>query len=220
MSMTVDCRYALKVCQSLYALLASISLNGAQADGLEDFLSEVARDASVVEGPFSQGLLDLSLGYASGTGSADHALDCEYTRLFVGPGLPPVPQTASSYLGEAGGASVIGEEARSVYAAYVEYGAIPALRRSLPDDHLAVEFVFSTYALQDVLSSGCGEPALGGNLEWQIDFLDAHVLPWVAMYSEKVASNTENLFYLGFARLVRELPLFHRSVLEWTQRAS
>lgn len=197
---------------ALYSILGVIMLSGPRTDELRSFASKWEQMGVECCGE-EEGAIDGINGILETVRKASNermqALDLEYTRLFVGPGLPPSPQTASYYLGETEGKMQIGEETSAVLGFYEKYGVVPAFESNYPADHIGVEFLFMAMAVGDATGNASIDVGANERFALQLDFLQQHIMTWVPQFAAGIKKSTDDSFYLELARLVEALPMMH-----------
>jgi TorA maturation chaperone TorD len=126
----------------------------------------------------------------------------EYTRLFLGPGAPPVPPWESVII--SGEPVLFQPSILLVREAYRKAGFQATGYRHEADDHLAIENDFMAQLARQTLDAFYADDATRAAelLEWQEDFLREHLLRWVGSFAEQL-EKTEGLscFYPTLARL-------------------
>jgi len=130
------------------------------------------------------------------------ALQVEHTRLFIN-GVPHVlaPPYASVYKD---GGQLMGQPAEHALRAYREAGLmVSATAHALPD-HLAVELEFMVHLGRETLDAdGLGDAAqLELMRQRSTRFLDECLLPWVALWRQRVEESARLAFYPALARIV------------------
>jgi TorA maturation chaperone TorD len=106
--------------------------------------------------------------------SADD-LECDFNRLFVGPGKVAAPPYASIYLDS--DHRLMGDATRRAAAIYDAIGLASPLPGSLPDDHLALE-LDAVLAFRTLLVR---EPSAELSVLWSY-FLHDHLALWVPQF--------------------------------------
>jgi len=141
-------------------------------------------------------------------------LQCDYVRLFVGPGMPLAPPWESVYRTEE--RVLFGPQTLEVRAAYEAFGLVTEHRNKEPDDHIGLELEFMA-----VLSRSCRDCLLGGDREGgerirraQLNFLDVHLLQWAPRFCRNVYANAETKLYAGIASVTEGLLCWDRVFLD------
>jgi TorA-specific chaperone len=147
---------------------------------------------AAIEGGGRQGEPGLAQGEAG-------ELAAEYSRLFVGPGMPRVYPYESLYRDATG--LVMGPSASDVLRSYRRNGmAINPRYRDLPD-HIAVELEFMARLCSEegrAASAGRADLALRLKRE-EHSFVRAHLATWLPAICERVSRETSSGMYRGFA---------------------
>ena len=145
---------------------------------LRDFFA--ARDGSAMVAAYA------TLTQADPTGETMHAdapspddLECDFNRLFVGPGKVAAPPFASVYLDS--DHRLMGDATRRAAAIYDAIGLSSPLPGSLPDDHLALE-LDAVLAFRALLVR---EPSAELAALWRF-FLHDHLALWVPRFAAAV----------------------------------
>ncbi|HEY3367045.1 MAG TPA: molecular chaperone TorD family protein [Symbiobacteriaceae bacterium] len=128
-------------------------------------------------------------------------LNLEYSRLIVGPGLPPAPPFGSYY--RDAGHTLFGPETQAVARAYRQAGFEPG-DPGTPADHIVLELDFMA-ALADsflVTVTDHREAEAVAVLDTQRGFLQNHLLPLGERFSESLAHATSQPFFTGVASLL------------------
>ncbi len=200
---------------ALYWLLAEFFLtcpSQALVERLRKDLASVAGNADV--DPLAAGLA------ATRDALPEHAdvaaidrLAVEHTRLFgaISPrqGLSPPYESVQR---ESAGAA----ELAAAVSAYYSDAGFAMIEPSVPPDHLGVELRFMALLCHDEMQQWQRNDA--GNavqsLARQREFLDDHVLQWVAGYLRLVQTQAEHAFYRGVAALALDAVPADRALLE------
>lgn len=200
---------------ALYWLLAEFFLtcpSQALVERLRKDLAGLAGDTDV--NPLAVGLATVrdALPEHADAAAIDR-LAIEYTRLFgaISPsyGLPPPYESVQRETAAAA------ELAAAVSACYSEAG-FAAIDPAVPPDHLGVELRFMALLCHDEMQEwqrNNAEKAVQ-SLARQRDFLDDHVLQWVAGYLRSVHTQTQNVFFRGVAALVLDAVPADRALIE------
>ncbi|MDQ2081434.1 molecular chaperone TorD family protein [Xanthobacteraceae bacterium Astr-EGSB] len=127
-----------------------------------------------------------ALAQADPTGEATRAdapaaddLECDFNRLFVGPGKVAAPPYASVYLDS--DHRLMGDATRRAAAIYDAIGLSSPLPGSLPDDHLALE-LDAVLAFRALLVRGASAELAA---LWRY-FLHDHLAVWVPRFAAAV----------------------------------
>jgi TorA maturation chaperone TorD len=140
-------------------------------------------------------------------------LAVEHTRLFgaISPsyGLPPPYESVQRETADAA------ELAAAVSACYSDAG-FAAIDPSVPPDHLGVELRFMALLCHDEMQQWQRNDAGTAvqSLARQREFLDDHVLQWVAGYLRLVQTQAQHAFYRGVAALALDAVPADRALLE------
>lgn len=159
-------------------------------------------DLDIAEG------VELLLDYirrCENVGEVEERLRNEFTRLFIGPGSPPVPPYETMYIdNKMGGPTLL--ELKKVYR---NAGIEKEEGYSEPVDNIAFEMRFMAYL---------GEQALHDDmhtyLEMQKKFMDEHILKWVPDFCDDLCASEYSDFYKWIAKFTKGFILFDRSALD------
>ncbi len=129
------------------------------------------------------------------------SLTIDYSKLFVGPyGLLASPY-GSIYLEDKN--QVMGNSTIDVKKRYAEEGLDIGLKEA--PDHIAIELEFMYFLIFQEISAFNNHDF--GNMtrcqSKQRAFLETHLGVWVSDFTNKVAENTETVFYKKLARLTQ-----------------
>ena len=199
----------------LYWLLAGfflISPSQTLVERLRRDLAELTGDAAV--NPLAAGLAAIRDALPDpASAAAIDQLAIEYTRLFgaIGPtyGLSPPYESAQRKTAAAA------ELAAAVSVCYTDAG-LPAIDVSVPPDHLGVELKFMALLCHDEMQHWQRNDAekAAQSLIRQRNFLDGHLLQWVADYLHLVQTQAQYVFYRSVAALVLDAVPADRALLE------
>jgi TorA maturation chaperone TorD len=141
---------------------------------LRDFFA--ARDGRAMAAAYT------ALSQADSTAGAMHVgalladdIECDFNRLFVGPGKVAAPPYASVYLDS--DHRLMGDATRRAAAIYDAIGLASPLPGSLPDDHLALE-LDAVLAFRALLAC---KPSAELEILWRY-FLHDHLALWVPRF--------------------------------------
>lgn len=200
---------------ALYWLLAEFFLtcpSQALVERLRKDLAGLAGNAAV--DPLAAGLAAVRDALPEPTGAAAiDRLAVEHTRLFgaISPsyGLPPPYESVQRETADAA------ELAAAVSACYLDAG-FAAIDPSVPPDHLGVELRFVALLCHDEMQQWqCNDAEKAvQSLIRQRDFLDEHLLQWVAGYLRLVQSQAQHAFFRNVAALVLDAVPADRALLE------
>lgn len=122
-------------------------------------------------------------------GFIDRAKD-EFTRVFIGPASLPASPYESPYRGSHDTA-LLQENTLAVRQAYRRGGFEPKRLHAIPDDHIA--FMCSFMAVRALSAARMYEMddkrALSVELVEQSGFLDSHMVGWIDVFAESVATS-------------------------------
>lgn len=148
----------------------------------------------------------------------DKAKD-EYTRVFIGPMALPASPYESPYTGSHDMA-LLQENTLVVRSIYRENGLEPKRLHAVPDDHIAFMCSFMAKRARracDLFEEG-KEDALSQRLQSQGEFLAFHMLGWLQVFSESVATSDAASSNVVFPVALKALSSFvesdHAFVLE------
>lgn len=138
----------------------------------------------------------------------DRAKD-EYTRVFIGPGALPASPYESPYRGSHDMA-LLQENTLSVREAYRAHGMEPKRLHAIPDDHIA--FICSFMAKRAQRACGLYEDgkraALVMELRSEGEFIAAHMLGWVDIFAQSVATSQAASMNVIIPRVLAALAAF------------
>lgn len=138
----------------------------------------------------------------------------EYTTLFLGPAVLPVPMWESTY---ATGENVIfTKETLAVRSFYRECGLLPTLYPRVADDHIAFEIGFLALLAKQALDAQNEDDLQGSRtaLTKSKRFIDEHLGCWVAEWSREMHEKSESSLYTEAASLAAELVECDRRLLQ------
>ena len=135
------------------------------------------------------------------------ALEVEYTRLFLGPGLPAVPPYESVYVdGEEADAPgpLWGQATFAVRDAYRQAGLAPHPGPE-PPDHLATDLEFVAMLSQrEAMTLADGDLGEAEAMrQRRASFLRDHLNRWAPVVAEKAAAEAQHPLYQAAARLLQ-----------------
>lgn len=126
----------------------------------------------------------------------------DYIQMFVGPGKLPCPPWEAVYRSEK--RRVFQKETVEVRRAYEAYKLQPEKFKREPDDHIALELHFMGY-----LCDRFADYVNDGKLTFakkvtnsQVEFLDWHLLQWVAPFCTDIRTHAQTGFYRGMADIL------------------
>ena len=132
-------------------------------------------------------------------------LEVEYTYLFIN-AVPrvPAPPYESVYLGQG---SLMGEPVSEVLRAYREAGLIISERYYALPDHVAAELEFMFYLLrQEAMAAESSPEEVADVWRRRRDrFLSEHLLKWLPLLVERIASSARQPFYRLLATLTEAM---------------
>lgn len=127
---------------------------------------------------------------------AVHWVAAEYTRLFVGPGVPPAPLWESLY--REGGKFLFGQPTFDMKQVLREHGlGLDEGARQL-EDHLGVELLYLAAMSERFAAEGPGV----ADVRAQADFIREHPLWWVGELHKKVEAVVPDGYYAPLIELV------------------
>ena len=134
---------------------------------------------------------------------AFEAVKNDYTRLFQGPGKVLAPPWESVYFSDE--RMTFQQQTLDVRNWYRRFGLQAIRLYQEPDDHIGLEMLFVSHLAQRSLQTldQNETAAFEGLLSAQCDFLTAHLLRWVALWSEDVRTHTKTDFFRGIALLTQ-----------------
>ncbi len=140
-------------------------------------------------------------------------LQGDHFQLFVGSGMPMAPPWESFYRTEE--RLMVSNHTLGVRAFYERFGLVSERKDQEPEDHIGLELEFMGWLCdrygQCVRKGDVREAAL--TLQAQRDFLDDHLLQWVARFCEEVARSAWTDFFHGMANLTEGFVAWDRRFL-------
>jgi len=120
----------------------------------------------------------------------------EYTRLFLGPGSPPVPPYESMYIdGKMAGPILL-----RLKKDYKKAGIAKSKDYLEPEDHIAFELKFMQHLCEvELKDRGCREIYR----VLQKEFMDDHFIKWVPDFCDDLYKSEQSDFYKGIAKITR-----------------
>ncbi|ACL19267.1 cytoplasmic chaperone TorD family protein [Desulfitobacterium hafniense DCB-2] len=205
--------------QELYRFLSNVITLGPKKELLDRFqgvyselIHEEADDDNLVKGLIT---IQMSLR-GKDLASYEAVLTREYTRLFIGPGKPPVSPYASIYISDEPKPRLMDESTIEVRKQYLDANIVMANMNSVPDDFLGAELEYINYltikSLEAIKNSESEE--LGLFLLKQEDFISNHLATWIPKFSERIFEFTSEDFFKGMALLLNGLINSHLAILE------
>lgn len=129
-------------------------------------------------------------------------IQCEYTRLFIGPGKVLAPLWESAYMNEE--QLLFQEETLKVRWAYLKYSLATQNIGAEADDHLGLELDF-LYQLNTIMKSHQEKEhtkEMNQVIHDQIIFLDEHLLKWVPHLKDRILISAKYGLYKGIAKIL------------------
>lgn len=205
--------------QELYRFLSNIITLGPKKELLDHFrvvyselLKEEADDDNLVKGiiTIQKALIGKDLA------SCEAALNREYTRLFIGPGNPPVSPYASIYISDEPKPKLMDESTIEVRKQYLDNNIVMANMNSVPDDFLGAELEYIYYltvkSLESIEKSESEE--FEDLLQKQKIFIKNHLMTWIDKFVQNLLESTTENFFRGFALLLIGLVESHLLILQ------
>lgn len=138
----------------------------------------------------------------------DRAKD-EYTRVFIGPASLPASPYESPYRGSHD-MSLLQENTLAVRQAYRSGGFEPKRLHAIPDDHIA--FMCSFMAMRALGTVQMYElddrQALSTELIEQSEFVNSHMVGWLDVFAESVATSDAALADVLYPTVLKALGVF------------
>lgn len=156
-----------------------------------------------------------SLPKAIGGAARDlEAAKREYTRLFLGPAVLPVPMWESTYAAKEN--IIFTKDTLRVRSFYRRNGVLPALYPRFADDHIAFEVGFMACLAERMVEAQAEGDAEGhrSSLAASRQFLDEHLGTWVDEWSSAMNDAAENELYAVAASAVADLVREDRRLLQ------
>jgi len=186
--------------------LLEAAQSGALAEALVDALAELPAQQRELEAALRAfEALPQELAPCGRCGTME-ALEVEYTRLFLGPGLPAVPPYESVYVNreEAHVLGLLWSQATfAVRDAYQQAGLTPH-PGSEPPDHLAAELEFIALLSQrEAAARAEGDlQEAEGIRQQRTSFLANHLRRWAPVVAERVAEQAQHPLYEAAGKLL------------------
>lgn len=129
-------------------------------------------------------------------------LQYEFSRLFIGPGSPPVPLFESRY--RSPDSLLMQETTIAIRYNYLSSGLVSGGPSHIPEDHLAVELEYVYYLAGETLKDfqKNDTQTMKDNLQEQRDFLQGR-LDWIAEIVARVVANSEDSIITGIVTFTR-----------------
>ena len=166
----------------------------------------IARGFRILSGslePFKGGVSDRDLEQLQG----------DHFQLFVGSGMPTAPPWESFYRTEE--RLMVSKHTLEVRACYEYFGLVSERKDQEPEDHIGLELEFMGWLCErygHCLRKGdVREAAL--TLHAQRDFLDDHLLLWLARFCDEVARSAWTDFFRAVANLTEGFVTWDRRFL-------
>ncbi|KTE92480.1 Chaperone protein TorD [bioreactor metagenome] len=205
--------------QELYRFLSNVITLGPKKELLDRFqgvyselINEEADDDNLVKGiiTIQKSLLGKDLA------SYEAVLNREYTRLFIGPGKPPVSPYASIYISAEPKPKLMDESTIEVRKQYLDSNIVMANMNSVPDDFLGAELEYINYLTMKSLEliEKAETEELGTLLQKQESFIKEQVITWIPQFAKSLLDSTTEDFFKGFALVLTGLVEAHISILE------
>jgi DMSO reductase family type II enzyme chaperone len=171
----------------------------------------------LIDGQMEQGLRLFSESlepFKRGTSDRDlEQLEGDHFQLFVGSGMPTAPPWESFYRTEE--RLMVSSHTLEVRSFYERFGLVSERKDREPEDHIGLELEFMGWLCDrhgQCLRNG-DIPQAARALKAQRDFLDEHLLPWVAPFCEDVTRSAWTDFYRGVAELTKGFVALDRRLL-------
>lgn len=169
----------------------------------EERIADGLRTLSVSLEPFKGGVSDGDLDRIQG----------DHFQLFIGSGMPTAPPWASFYRTEEG--LMVSRHTLEVRSFYERFGLVSERMEREPEDHVGLELEFMSCLCDrygECLRRGDAWGA-AATLRGQKDFLDHHLLPWLARFCERVLRSAWTDLFRGIAILTEGFVTWDRSLL-------
>lgn len=129
----------------------------------------------------------------------------EYTTLFLGPAVLPVPMWESTYTTREN--VIFTKETLAVRSFYRECGLLPTLYPRVADDHIAFEIGFLALLAKQALDAQGADDAQGLRtaLLRSRQFIDEHLGCWIAEWSRGMNDRSDSSLYAETASFAAEL---------------
>jgi TorA maturation chaperone TorD len=154
-----------------YRLLALLYLEGPT----EDLLNEMTE---YLEIDITEGLSDIKE---------------DFTRLLWGPQAPLQPYESLYVFDEKEGPVLWGKTAQAVSMAYASAGLALQEEMNFPPDHIAIEFIFVSYLIENQM------------VDELIEFFENHIMKWVPSFCEQLQKEASTGFFKDIAKVTKEI---------------
>jgi len=165
---------------------------------LDEYHSELAQAYRLLallylEGPSEQLLTELGHYLEIDIKEALVDIREDFMRLLGGPDAPIQPYESLYVYDEKEGPILWGKTAEAVSRAYASAGLVLQQEMNFPPDHIAIEFIFVVYLMENQL------------VDELIDFFENHIMRWVPAFCEQLEKEASTGFFKEIARITREI---------------
>ncbi len=165
---------------------------------LDEFHSELAQAYRLLallylEGPTEELLNEMSQYLEIDIRETLGEIKEDFTRLLWGPEAPLQPYEGLYVYDEKEGPVLWGKTSMSVMQAYASAGLAMQDELSYPPDHIAIEFIFVSYLMENQL------------VDELIEFFENHIMKWVPKFCEQLEKEASTEFFKDIARLTKEI---------------
>lgn len=138
----------------------------------------------------------------------------EYTTLFLGPAVLPVPMWESTYMTHEN--VIFTKETLAVRTFYRECGLLPTLYPRVADDHIAFEVGFLALLAKQALDAHTEGDVSGLKqaLNKSGQFINEHLGCWVSDWTKGMAEKADSVLYTEAGLLASELIDRDRRILQ------
>jgi TorA maturation chaperone TorD len=153
------------------------------------------------------------LGLGDDVDSTAQGLAREYASLFLGVGPVTISPCESVYRSASG--LLYQSTLLEVQQSYNEIGMAKSDLYQEPDDHIAIELSYMARLCEMTQEAAKTEKEKAvRSLELQRDFLDAHILQWVPLFSQRLIAAAPSGFYRAMAHLLKGYTGIDKSLIE------
>ncbi len=133
----------------------------------------------------------------------------EYTRIFLGPGVPMVPPYESMYIDDV----MMGKSLLDVKKVYRKAGIGKSRDYPEPEDHIAFELKFMHWLCEEGLNAG-DDGRVKECLTLQKTFMNEHLMRWVPKFCDDVYGNERSDFYKCIAKVTKGFLLLDSELID------
>lgn len=165
---------------------------------LDEFHSELAQAYRLLallflEGPTEELLNEMSQYLEIEIKEGVNDIKEDFTRLLWGPEAPLQPYEGLYVYDEKEGPAIWGSTSQAVLQKYASAGLAIQEGLAYPPDHIAIEFIFVSYLMENQL------------VDELIDFFENHIMKWVPRFCEQLEGEASTEFFKDIARVTKEI---------------